>query len=97
MLAYLDFTYQFILHTDAIKDEIGTVFYQEDENGVLGVILYGSQSLTLAERSYQMRAGKLEFHTLKWSVCDRFRDYLFYALNSVVYTNNNPLACPKLI
>ena len=91
ILAYPDFTRQFILHTDASKDGLGAVLYQEDEDGVLRVIGYGSRSLTQAERSYHMHAGKLEFLALKWSVCDHFRDYLFYAPNFVVYTDNNPL------
>lgn len=47
--------------------------------------------MTQAEKSYQMHAGKLEFFTLKWSVCDHFRDYLYYAPSFVVYTDNNPL------
>lgn len=28
---------------------------------------------------------------LKWAVCERFRDYLYYAPHFVVYTDNNPL------
>lgn len=28
---------------------------------------------------------------LKWAVCEKFRDYLFYAPHFTVYTNNNPL------
>ena len=91
ILAYPDFTRQFILHTDASKDGLGAVLYQEDEKGVLRVIGYGSRSLTQAERSYHMHAGKLEFLALKWSVCDHFRDYLYYAPNFIVYTDNNPL------
>ena len=65
ILAYPDFTCQFILHTDASKDGLGAVLYQEDEDGVLRVIGYGSRSLTQAERSYHMHAGKLEFLALK--------------------------------
>ena len=91
ILAYPDFTRQFILHTDASKGGLGAVLYQEDEQGILRVIGYGSRSLTNAERSYHMHAGKLEFLALKWAVCDHFRDYLYYAPNFVVYTDNNPL------
>ena len=91
ILVYPDLTRQFILHTDASKDGLGAVLYQEDENGVLRVIGYGSRSLTQAERSYHMHAGKLEFLALKWSVCDQLRDYLYYAPNFVVYIDNNPL------
>lgn len=28
---------------------------------------------------------------MKWAVCDKFRDYLFYAPHFIVYTDNNPL------
>jgi hypothetical protein len=36
-------------------------------------------------------SGKLEFLALKWAVCDHFRDYLYYASEFEVYTDNNPL------
>ena len=36
-------------------------------------------------------SGKLEFLALKWAVCDHFRDYLYYASEFAVYTDNNPL------
>ncbi len=55
------------------------------------VVGYGSHTLTLAEQSYRLHSGKLEFLALKWAVCDKFRDYLFYAPLFVVYTDNNPL------
>lgn len=38
-----------------------------------------------------MHSGKLEFLALKWAVCEKFRDYLFYAQKFTVYTDNNPL------
>ena len=28
---------------------------------------------------------------MKWAICERFRDYLYYAPSFVVYTDNNPL------
>lgn len=28
---------------------------------------------------------------LKWAVCDKFRDYLYYVPTFTVYTDNNPL------
>lgn len=33
----------------------------------------------------------LEFLALKWTICKRFRDYLFHTPHFVVYTDNNPL------
>lgn len=38
-----------------------------------------------------MHSGRLEFLALKWAVCEKFRDYLFYAPNFTIYTDNNPL------
>ena len=36
-------------------------------------------------------AGKLEFLSLKWAIVEQFRDYLYYAPEFTVYTDNNPL------
>ncbi|RXN17221.1 Retrovirus-related Pol poly from transposon opus [Labeo rohita] len=33
----------------------------------------------------------MEFLALKWTVCEKFRDYLFYAPRFTVFTDNNPL------
>ena len=38
-----------------------------------------------------MHAGKLEFFALKWTVTEKFRDYMLYATSFTVYTDNNPL------
>lgn len=57
------------------------------------MIAYGSKSLTPAERNYHLHSGKLEFLALKWAICDKFRDYLYYAPDFTVYTDNNPLTC----
>ena len=79
------------MHTDASQDGLGAVLYQEDEEGQLRVIGYGSRTLTPAEKGYHMHVGKLEFLALKWSICDHFRDYLYYAQHFTVFTDNNPL------
>ncbi|KAJ7986951.1 hypothetical protein DPEC_G00333700 [Dallia pectoralis] len=68
----------------------GAVLYQR-QNGKLRVIGYGSRTLTPAERNYHLHSGKLEFLALKWAVCEKFRDYLYYAPHFTVYTDNNPL------
>ena len=44
-----------------------------------------------AEQKYHLHSGKLEFLALKWAVTEHLRDYLFYASNFTVYTDNNPL------
>ena len=91
ILAYPDFSRDFVLHTDASQDGLGAVLYQEDEEGKLRVVGYGSLTLTPAEKGYHMHARKLEFLALKWSICDHFRDYLYYAPHFTVFTDNNPL------
>lgn len=90
ILAYPNFDLPFILHTDASNDGLGAVLYQRQDNK-LRVIGYGSRTLTPAERNYHLHSGKLEFLALKWSICDKFRDYLYYAPTFTVYTDNNPL------
>lgn len=40
---------------------------------------------------HHMHSGKLEFLALKWAICERFRDYLYYAPHFMVYINNNSL------
>ncbi|KAL0163570.1 hypothetical protein M9458_039323, partial [Cirrhinus mrigala] len=90
VLAYPNFSLPFTLHTDASEEGLGAILYQRQE-GKLRVIGYGSRTLTKAERNYRLHSGKLEFLALKWAVCEKFRDYLFYAQRFTVYTDNNPL------
>lgn len=90
ILAYPDFDCPFVLHTDASNEGLGAVLYQS-QNNKLRVIGYGSRTLTPAERNYHLHSGKLEFLALKWAICDKFRDYLYYAPTFTVYTDNNPL------
>jgi len=90
VLAYPNFDQPFILHTDASQQGLGAVLYQK-QDGKMRVIGYGSRTLTPAEQNYHLHSGKLEFLALKWAICDKFRDYLFYAPHFVVYTDNNPL------
>ena len=84
ILAYVDFTSPFKLHTDAC----GSVLYQTHDDSMNAVIAYTSRSLTKAESHYP--AHKLEFLTLKWAVVEKFHKYL-YGLTFDVYTDNNPL------
>lgn len=90
VLSYPDFELPFVLHTDASQHGLGAVLYQQ-QSGKLKVIAYGSRTLTPAEKNYNLHSGKLESLALKWSVCEKFRDYLFYAPHFTVYTDNNPL------
>lgn len=90
ILAYPNFDLPFVLHTDASNQGLGAVLYQK-QNNKLKVIGYGSRTLTPAEKNYYLHSGKLEFLALKWAICDKFRDYLYYAPTFTVYTDNNPL------
>ena len=88
LLAYPDFSKPFIFHTDASGQGIGCALYQY-QNDELRVLGYGSRTLVGAETKYH--SSKLEFLALKWSICEHFRDYLFYADHFDVYTDFNPL------
>ena len=90
ILAYPEYSQPFVLHTDASIEGLGAVLYQR-QNSVMRVIGYASRSLTPAEQRYHLHSGKLEFLALKWSVCEQFRDYLYYSQGFTVYTDNNPL------
>ena len=90
IMAYPDYNKPYIVHTDASKDGLGAVLYQEQEEAIR-VIAYASHSLTNAEKNYHLHVGKLEFLALKWAITDQFRDYLYYAPEFTVFTDNNPL------
>ena len=52
------------------------------------MILYTSHTFSKSEKNYD--AHKLEFLDLKWSVTERFHEYL-YGGHFEVYTDNSPL------
>ena len=87
ILAYANYSLPYELHVDASSLGLGAVLYQT-QNGVKKVIAYASRGLRQPERRYP--AHKLEFLALKWSVADKFRDYL-YGSSFKVETDNNPL------
>ncbi|KAI5106078.1 hypothetical protein C0J45_3775, partial [Silurus meridionalis] len=90
VLGYPDLNEPFVLHCDASQEDLGAVLYQR-QGGKLVVITYGSRTLTASEKNYHLHSGKLEFLAMKWAICERFRDYLYYAPSFIVYTDNNPL------
>jgi hypothetical protein len=90
ILAYPRYNEPFIVHTDASQVGLGAVLYQK-QSDVMRVIAYASRTLTPAEKNYHLHSGKLEFLALKWAVSDQFRDYLYYAPEFTVFTDNNPL------
>lgn len=46
--------------------------------------------MTMTERNYRLHSGKLEFLALKWAVCEKFGDYLFYAPHFSVHQQPPP-------
>jgi transposase InsO family protein len=87
VLGIVDKTKPFMLHCDASGTGLGAVLYQEQEDGIK-VIAYASRGLNKTEANYP--AHKREFLALKWSMTDKFHDYLIGAKVTVV-TDNNPL------
>ena len=90
VMAYPDFESPFILNCDASGFGLGAALYQK-QGDKLRVISYASRTLTPAENNYFLHSGKLEFLALKWSMTDRFSDYLGHGNSCTVYTDNNPL------
>ena len=88
ILAYADYTTPFQLHTDASESGLGAVLYQKQADGMKSVIAYAIRTLSRSQRNYD--AHKLEFLALKWSVTERFYEYL-YGGQFEVYSDNNPL------
>ena len=88
ILAYANYKKPFKLHTDASENGLGAVFYLKQDDGTDCVIAYASQTLLKSERNYD--GHKLEFLALKWSVTEKFHEYL-YGRHFEVYTDNNPL------
>ena len=92
VMAFPNFEKEFVLHCDACEKGLGAVLYQENDDARLKVICYGSRTLSPSEENYHNHSGKLEFLSLKWSICDRFKHYLYYAPWFQVYSDNNPLS-----
>ena len=88
ILAYANYTKPFKLHTDASENGLGAVLYQKQDDDMESVIAYASRTLSKSEQNYD--AHKLEFLALKWSITERFHEYL-YGRHFEVYNDNNPL------
>ena len=88
ILTYANYRKPFKLHTDASENGLGAVLYQKQDDNTDCVVAYASQTLLKSERNYD--AHKLGFLALKWSITERFHEYL-YGGHFEVYTDNNPL------
>ena len=95
VLAYPDYTQPFILETDASLKGLGAVLSQKGKDGEVRIIAYASRSLRPSERSMRdYSSTKIELMALKWSVCEKFKDYLLGS-KFTVFTDNNPLVYVK--
>ncbi|KAI3375963.1 hypothetical protein L3Q82_016499, partial [Scortum barcoo] len=72
---------------DASTYGLGAALYHEQDSK-MRVIAYASRGLSSSEKRYP--AHKLELLALKWSIVEKFRDYLYGHVFTVV-TDNNPL------
>ena len=85
----------FILETDALLKGLGTVLSQKGEDNEVCVITYASRSLHPSEKSMRdYSSAKIKLMALKWSVCDKFKDYLLGS-KFIIFTDNNPLCYIK--
>lgn len=90
VLAYPDFSQPFLLTTDGSLQGLGAVLSQR-QGGVERVIAYASRGLRGSEKNDRhYSAFKLELLALKWSVTEKFKEYLIYSKFSVI-TDHNPL------
>ena len=88
VLAFTDYTKDFLLQTDASKQGLGAVLSQKQADGQFHLVAYGSWALTAHEKNYH--STKLEFLALKWAVTEHFKEYLLYQ-PFLVKTDKNPL------
>ena len=89
VLAYANYEKPFKLTTDASKKGLGAVLSQMSEDGKERPVAFASRTLSKSEKNYTTH--KLEFLALKWSITDRFHEYL-YGSTFEVFTDNNPLS-----
>ena len=95
ILAYPDYSKPFILETDASLKGLGAVLSQKGDDNTVRVIAYASRSLRPGEKSMRdYSSAKIELLALKWSVCEKFKDYLLGS-KFTVYTDSNPLVYVK--
>ena len=94
-MAYPDYSKPFILEMDASLKGLGVVLSQKGDDNEIHVVTYASQSLRPSEKSMRdYSSAKIELMALKWSVCDKFKDYLLGS-KFTVFTDTNPLCYIK--
>ena len=89
VLAYLDYSKPFILETDASLKGLGAILSQKGDDNEVCVMAYASRSLCPSEKSMRnYSSAKIKLMALKWSVCDKFKDYLLSSKFTVFMDNN---------
>ena len=88
ILAFTDYTKDFLLKTDASKEGLGAVLSQKQADRWYHPVTYGSQAFTTQEKNYH--STKLDFLVLKWAITEHFKEYLLYQ-PFLVRTDNNTL------
>ena len=88
ILAFADYTKDFLFKTDASKEGLGVVLSQKQADGHYHPVAYSSQALTAHEKNYH--STKLKFLVLKWAIMEHFKEYLLYQ-PFLVRTDNNPM------
>ena len=76
ILAFADYTKDFLLKTYASKEGLGAVLSQKQADGHYHLVTYGSWSLTADEKNYH--STKLEFLVVKWAITEHCKEYLLY-------------------
>ena len=86
VLVYPDFSKSFIAEVDASLNGFVAVLSQEGNNKNV-VIAYASRTLRSSEKNTdKYNSMKLELFNLKWSVTEKFRDYILGSKFSVYTT-----------
>ena len=88
VLTFADYSKPFKVHTHASEIGLGTIPYQDQDDGTIHVIAYTSCSLSKSEKKYH--SSKLEFLALKLAITEQFRKYLYWGTFEV-HSDNNPL------
>ena len=88
VLAFANYTKEFLLETDASKEGLGAVLSQKQADGWYHQSPMVAEPLQLMKKNYH--STKLEFLVLKWVVTEHFKKYLPYQ-PFLVRTDDNPL------
>ena len=88
VLAFADYTKDFLLETDTLKEGLGSSSLSETGRWMLSPS--GLQQLGTHHHEKNYHSTKLEFLALKWAITEHFKEYLLYQ-PFLVKTDNNPL------